>query len=261
MEKELLISKDGPIITLTINRPAKMNALTPECLLEMVDILDQQAQARLSQPVVIRGAGDKAFCSGYDLGALPAGNSPEKEEEPSPQEKALDAIQRYPYPVLAMLNGFAYGAGCELAVACDLRIASEHIKMGMPPAKLGLVYPYSGYRRFLTVLGLPRTLEIFLTGKYYDSQSCLQIGLVHYLKPQQELESFTYELAGDLAKNSPLSLRGSKYALYKIAENRVVPPDDEQRIRSLHRQSLQSEDLREGKRALREKREPKFRGC
>jgi enoyl-CoA hydratase/carnithine racemase len=132
--------------------------------------------------------------------------------------------------------------------------------MGMPPAKLGLVYPYQGYRRFLTVLGFARTLEIFLTGRTYDSQSCLKMGLVNYVVDDADFETYTYDLAGELVDNAPLSLQGTKSALYKIAEYPRLKKDNEDALRALFIQSLQSEDMKEGKRAFLEKRNPHFKG-
>jgi enoyl-CoA hydratase/carnithine racemase len=229
----------------------------------MADTIKGLAEDDSVRVLVIRGAGEKYFSAGYDISALPAAPSPEKEaslkEEP-PLEKALLSIRNFPYPVIAMLNGHALGGGCELAIGCDIRIATRRTKMGMPPAKLGLVYPYQGYRRFLTVLGLARTLEIFLTGRTYDSESCLKMGLVHYVIEDADFESFTFDLAGELANNSPLSLQGTKATLYKIAEYPVLEKDDEDALRSLFIQSLQSEDLKEGKRAFLEKRAPHFKG-
>jgi len=260
---ELLIKADGSIFTLTINRIEKRNALSPDCLLKMAETLNYLGKEEKVCTVVIRGSGDQAFSSGYDITAIPEQVPPELEEtlkKTSPLDLTLGTIQSFPYPVIAMINGYAYGAGCELAIACDMRIAATHTRMGMPPAKLGLVYPYSGYRRFLSVLGFSHALELFLTGRYYDSQRCLEMGLVNYVAPAGQLESFTYELATELTENAPLSLRGTKFILNKLAEYPVLKPEEEETIRSLFTQSLQSEDAEEGKQAFRERRKPRFKG-
>lgn len=262
-QPELLVQREGRICTLVINRPEKRNFLVPEFLLKMADVIEELSKEGSVRVLVIRGAGDKVFSAGYDISALPTTPSPDMEvslKETPPLEKALLSIRDFPYPVIAMLNGHAFGGGCELAIACDIRIAAQRTKMGMPPAKLGLVYPYQGYRRFLTVLGFARTLEIFLTGRSYDSQSCLTMGLVNYVVDDADIEEFTYDLAGDLADNAPLSLRGTKSALYKIAEYPILKRDDEDALRALFIQSLQSEDIKEGKRAFMEKRKPHFKG-
>jgi len=262
-ESEILVKREGAICTLVINRPEKRNLLTSDCLGNMTNLLDSLSKEGSVRAVVLRGSGQKAFSAGYDVSALPTRPSPDREEslkESSPLEQTLQAIRNFPYPVIAMINGDAYGGGCELAIGCDIRVAVKGAKMGMTPAKLGLVYPYPGYRRFLTVLGFNRTLEIFLTGRKYDTESCLRMGLVNYVVEEEHLESFTYELAREIAENAPLSLQGTKYALYKIAEYPHLEKKEEEELRSLFIKSLQSEDMEEGKRAFIEKRKPRFKG-
>jgi len=213
--------------------------------------------------VVIRGAGERAFSAGYDIGILPGKSQSAArttDGNKSPFEIAMEAIGRYPYPVVAMLNGFAFGGGCELAITCDIRIAGSHIRMGMPPAKIGLVYRYGGLRRFLAILGYSRTLELFLTARYYDSRKCLEMGLVNHVVEKDELEAFTYELAQEMTENAPLSLRDTKFILNKIVEYPEVKPQDVEMFRSLSLRAIQSEDLEEGKRAFKEKRKPQFKG-
>jgi len=263
MEPELLIQKDGFICTLVINRPKKRNFLTPDCLLKISEVMDELSREGTIRVVVIRGSGDHAFSAGYDISALPIKPSVDVEDslkEVPPLEKALQSVRNFPFPVIAMINGYAYGGGCELAMGCDIRVAARRTKMGMPPARLGLVYPYPGYRRFLTVLGFSRTLEVFLTGRQYDSENCLIMGLVNHVVEDSALEAFTYDLAKEITENSPISLRGTKFALYKIADYPVLNKAEEEVIRSLFTRSLQSEDMEEGKRAFIEKRKPRFKG-
>ena len=262
-QSELLVQREVRICTLVINRLEKRNFLIPDFLLKMSDVIEDLTKEGSVRVLVIRGAGDEIFSSGYDISALPTNPSTDMEvsmKETPPLEKALLSIRNFPYPVIAMLNGHAFGGGCELAIGCDIRVAAQRTKMGMPPAKLGLVYPYQGYRRFLTVLGFARTLEIFLTGRSYDSQSCLTMGLVNYVVDDADIEAFTYDLARELADNAPLSLRGTKSALYKIAEYPILKRDDEDALIELFIQSLKSEDIEEGKSAFMEKRTPHFKG-
>lgn len=262
-EPELIVKREGAICTLVINRPEKRNLLTSHCLRKMTGLFERLGREGSVRAIVLRGWGKKAFSAGYDVSALPTRPSPDRKDalkESSPLEQTLQAIRNFPYPVIAMINGDAYGGGCELAIGCDIRVASKRAKMGMPPAKLGLIYPYPGYRRFLTVVGFTRTLEIFLTARQYDSESCLMMGLVNYVVEDEQLEAFTYELAQEIAENAPLSLRGTKYALYKIAEYPLLKKKEEEELRSLFIKSLQSEDIEEGKRAFKEKRRPRFKG-
>ncbi|MEJ2724876.1 MAG: enoyl-CoA hydratase/isomerase family protein [Deltaproteobacteria bacterium] len=260
--EELLLHRSGPVCTLVINRPEKRNRLTPASLFRMAAMVQALAQEDKVRVLVIRGAGNEAFCAGYDISALPVKPNSEDEDglkEAPPREEAFRAVQAFPYPVIAMLNGYAYGAGCELAVTCDIRIAADHAKMGMPPAKLGLVYPYMGYRRFMRVLGLSRTLEIFLTARHYDAQTCLRMGLVNHVVRARELESYTYAMAAEIVDNAPLSLWGTKSALYKIAEHPILEKEEEE-IQSLFIQSLKSKDAEEARQAFQEKRKPRFKG-
>jgi enoyl-CoA hydratase/carnithine racemase len=259
----LFLRREDPICTLTINRPEKHNLLTLSILEDMARSLEELAEEDAVRVVVIRGAGDTAFSAGYDITALPIQPTSEEQEDlrrDPPLERALRAIRAFPYPVIAMINGLAYGGGCELAVACDIRVASERTRMGMPPAKLGLVYPHQGLRRFIEVLGLSRTLEIFLTARRYDSASCLRMGLVNEVVGDVDLEDYTRQLATEIAGNAPLSLRGMKSAVYSIGRGRDLDPSEEEALRSMFIRSLQSDDSAEARQAFLEKRKPRFKG-
>ncbi len=261
--KDLLVEREGPVSTLTINRPEKHNLLTLGLLEDLARCLEEIAGEDDVRVVVIRGAGDRAFSAGYDISALPVqpkGEEQERLRRGPPLERAFRAIREFPYPVIAMINGIAYGGGCELAVACDLRVASNKARMGMPPARLGLVYPHQGLQRFVQALGLSPALEIFLTARQYDSASCLRLGLVNEVVDDSSLAGHTRELALEIAGNAPLSLKGMKAALYRIACRPVLDQEDEEALRSLFIKSLQSEDMEEARRAFLEKRRPRFKG-
>jgi enoyl-CoA hydratase/carnithine racemase len=260
---ELKIEERGAICTLVINRPDKHNALTDGCLGLMVRAMKDLAGEGTVRAVVIRGAGEKAFSAGYDIASLPVSPSAESEKtlrKDPPLEAAMKSIRAFPYPVIAMIHGLAVGGGCELAVACDLRIGGQSAIMGMPPAKLGLVYPYDGLRRFVRVLGFSRTLELFLTARRYDSASCLRLGLLNEVVEDGDLETHTMRLAEETAGNAPLSLKGMKAALYRMTDFPLLPEEDEEAIRTLFAQSLQSEDIAEARKAFLEKRSPRFKG-
>ena len=132
-----------------------------------------------------------------------------------------EAIQKFPFPVIAMLYGYTLGAGCVLAMACDMRIASKNVRMGIPTSRMGLISSQRGFKRFLNVLGYSTALEIFLTGRSYDSQDCLAMGLVNHLVDQDELESYTYKLADEITRCAPLSLRALKHTGSRIADHPV----------------------------------------
>jgi len=171
-ENLLLFERQERICTIVFNRPERRNALSPLLLYQVSEKLKQLKEEDEVRCVVLRGAGDKAFSSWYDITAIPTNISPEVMETlktKNPLQLALDAVQDFPYPVIAMINGMAFGAGCELAVTCDIRIAVDSARLGMPPAKLGVVYMPAGIMRFVNVAGLANAKEIFFTGRYYPA--------------------------------------------------------------------------------------------
>jgi enoyl-CoA hydratase/carnithine racemase len=259
----LLMEQKGYVRTLILNRPEKRNSLSLDLLIRLHEVLEELAQTDDARAVVIRGSGDRAFSSGYDIDSIPTKVRPEIQEkmkEKDPLQLAMNSVLDYPYPVIAMLNGYAFGAGCELAVCCDLRIAADDIRMGMPPAKLGVVYPLPGLIRFVQVLGLPGTRELFFSGRYYDAGRVKEMGLVDYLLPREELERFTYHLAEEIAANAPLALKGTKRILGLISRSFQMPAEAFKEGERIVDEAFNSEDLKEGQAAFLEKRKPVFRG-
>lgn len=259
----LIIEKRERVATLVLNRPEKRNSLSPDLLIRLHQTLEELKREDAVRAVVIRGEGDRAFSSGYDIAAIPTDISPELQERlktQNPLELAVHSVIDFPYPVIALLNGYAFGAGCELAVCCDLRIGADDIRMGMPPAKLGLVYPLPGLIRFVQIIGLANTRELFLTGRYYPAQRAKEMGLVHYLLPRAELESFAYEMAEEIAGNAPLSVRGSKRVLNLLAQGIALPDQALREANEIVARAFTSEDLKEGQMAFLQKRKPEFKG-
>lgn len=262
-DKILLVERKGNLCTLVLNRPEKRNALSPELLIRLSQTLEELSQDHTVCTLVIRGAGDRAFSSGYDIRALPTDAKPETGrglKDQIPFESTMKRIVDYPYPVIAMLNGYAFGGACDLAVSCDIRIAADDIRMGMVAAKMGLVYSPDGLRRFIQTIGLSGTKEIFFSGRTYDASRLKGLGLVDYIVPRRELESFTYELAEEIAANAPLSLRGIKRILNMICRSDKMDKKDLQEADQLIEQALRSEDLKEGQAAFMQKRKPLFKG-
>ena len=172
-----------------------------------------------------------------------------------------DALEAFPLPTLAALPGHTIGGGLELALACDLRVAAEGIQLGMPPAKLGLVYSHTGVRRFIDAVGAARTRELFLLGRYIDAPTALQWGLVNRVAPAPELEPVSLELALELAGNAPLAQAGNKRVIAALLEAEgKLPEQVTQQLIELRRASFASEDMREGVRAFAEKRPARWRG-
>ena len=160
-----------------------------------------------------------------------------------------------------MLPGHTIGGGLELALSCDLRVAKADIKLGMPPAKLGLVYSHTGLRRFIDAIGAPRTRELFLLGRHIDAATALQWGLVTRVAPKAQLESLALELAGEMAGNAPLSQTGNKRVIEALlAAEGALEPEVEEELIELRRASFASQDMQEGMRAFAERRAPRWTG-
>jgi len=261
MSDALFVLTRGPIRTIVINRPEQRNALPPAAWLHLRDLLADIAADRDARVIVLRGAGSRAFSSGYDITALR-----ELEEQgimlstpDDPFEVALAAVVEHPLPIIAMVGGFAVGGGCTLAAGCDLRIAGATARFGMPPAKLGLVYSATELRPFVDLIGPARTKWMFFTGRIIDAARALQYGLVDEVVPDDELEAYIYALADEIAGNAPLSVQGTKLIVREMRGEAALP-DAAMRIAAEIQHVNRSADLAEGMRAFLEKRTPEFRG-
>jgi enoyl-CoA hydratase/carnithine racemase len=251
------------VVRLTISNPAKRNALDHPILDAISATLGElSAPSSPARCVVVTGA-HGMFSAGYDIGEIPDDEFEERAERlvAHPFTQAIDALGAFPYPTLASLPGHTIGGGLELALSCDLRVAQDAIKLGMPPAKLGLVYSHTGLRRFIDAIGAARTRELFLLGSYIDASTALSWGLVNRVAGEQELEGVALALAGELAANAPLSQTGNKRVIAALlhAESEL-PADVEAELIELRRASFASKDLREGMRAFAERRAPRWRG-
>jgi enoyl-CoA hydratase/carnithine racemase len=260
MAGELLLDRpaDG-VLRLTISNPAKRNALDHAILDAIAVAVRDLGEARA---VLLTGAGGM-FSSGYDIGGIPDEVFAQEAESlvAHPFAEALEALDACPVPTVASLPGHTIGGGLELALACDLRIAADGILLGMPPAKLGLVYSHTGLRRFLDAIGAPRTRELFLTGRNVEARTALQWGLVNDVVGASELDSAALDLAEDLAANAPLSVRGNKRVIRELlAAEGQLEPDVERELIELREASFHSEDMREGVRAFGQKRPARWKG-
>ncbi len=260
MHEELIVQKDGEICTLTINNPSKRNALKPACLSALTQTFKELATDRQIRVVILRGSGEKAFSSGADIIAMPKRSHDLSQSRYSDPGEVSRAIVQYPFPVIAMLHGYTLGAGLALALACDIRIASTTVKMGIPTSRMGLVSHHQGFKRFMTVLGFNTALEIFLTARTYDSTDCLNMGMVNHLIEPDKVESYTYQMAGEVARCAPLSLRGAKFILNRLARDPEPSDEDIQKFNALSLEALNSHDHEEAKAAFKERRPPVFVG-
>lgn len=250
------------VVRLTIANPAKRNALDHPILDAISATLRSLSQASDARCLVITGAGGM-FSAGYDIGEIPDEEFEERAEQlvAHPFTEAIESLEAFPIPTLAVLPGHTIGGGLELALACDLRLAKQDIKLGMPPAKLGLVYSHTGLRRFIDAIGAARTRELFLLGAHIDAQTALSWGLVNRVAAEQQLETAGLRLARELAENAPLSQRGNKRVIAALLEQRGrLDPDTAAELIELRRASFASQDMREGIRAFAEKRQPRWQG-
>jgi enoyl-CoA hydratase/carnithine racemase len=260
---KLLLDEPSPrVVRLTISNPAKRNALDHPILDAISETLSRLATDDGARCVIVTGA-HGMFSAGYDIGEIPEEEFEERAERlvAHPFTEAIEALEAFPYPTLAMLPGHTIGGGLELALACDLRVALDGIKLGMPPAKLGLVYSHTGLRRFIAAIGAARTRELFLLGRYIDAATALQWGLVTRVAAADRLEDQALELAAELAGNAPLSQRGNKRVIAALlAAEGQLTPDVEEELIELRRASFASQDMREGMRAFAERRPARWQG-
>ncbi len=251
------------VVRLRIFNPRKRNALDRPILDAISAVLeDEAAPGSQTRCVVLTGA-DGMFSAGYEIGKIGDERFQEEAERlvAYPFTEAIEALEAFPYPTLASLCGHTIGGGLELALACDLRIAAEDVKLGMPPAKLGLVYSHTGLRRFLDTIGAARTRELFLLGTYIDAPKALGWTLVNHICAAEDLQSATLAMASELAGNAPLAQKGNKRVIAALLDAAGrLPADIEAELIQLRLASFDSEDLREGMSAFAEKRAPRWSG-
>jgi enoyl-CoA hydratase/carnithine racemase len=246
------------VLRLTISNPGKRNALD-HAILDGIAHAVRDADARC---IVLTG-GHGMFSSGYDIGDIPEDVFAEKAEElvAHPFTSAIDALDATDLPTIAALPGHTIGGGLELALACDLRIAADGIKLGMPPAKLGLVYSHTGLRRFMDIVGVARTRELFLLGRNIEARRALEWGLVNEVVIGTDLEETALDWATELAANAPLSLQGNKRVIRELLRAEAeLDPDVERELIALREACFASEDMKEGVRAFGEKRPARWQG-
>jgi enoyl-CoA hydratase/carnithine racemase len=262
MAGQLLIDAplDG-VRRLTLSNPDKRNALD-HAILDAIATAVRAADGDGTRAIVLTGA-HGMFSSGYDIGGIPEDVFAAEAEKlvAHPFTSAIDALDATDVPTIAALPGHTIGGGLELALACDLRVARDGIKLGMPPAKLGLVYSHTGLRRFLHAIGEPRTRELFLLGRNISARDAKTWGLLHEVAGAEDLEGVALDWAAELVSNAPLSVRGNKRVLRALlAAEASLDPAVEEELIALRKACFASEDLAEGVRAFAEKRPARWQG-
>lgn len=260
-ERLLLDFPAEAVARLTISSPSKRNALDHEILDGFSSTLPKLDRGIEVRCLIITGA-DPVFSGGYDIGSIADENFEQDAEAlvAHPFTAALNAVREFPWPTVAALNGHCLGGGLELAITCDLRICAAGAKLGMPPAKLGLVYGHTGLIRFIETIGAPRTRELFFTGSNLDAVRAESINLVNQVVPDGDLAAEAVELAAGIAANAPLSMKGNKKAIDTVLANPVLTPDQEAELVALRESCFASEDFLEGITAFGEKRKPRWTG-
>jgi enoyl-CoA hydratase len=249
--------RDG-VAVVTVNRPDKLNALSDRTMEELGRAFAALAEDAAVRGVILTGAGEKAFVAGADIAELATQSPVEGRERSIRGQRVLDSIENLGKPVVAAVNGFALGGGCELALACHVRVASEGARMGTPEVKLGIMCGYGGTQRLPRLVGKGRALEMLLTGEMVDAQEALRIGLVNRVVPKEKLLAEAEALLRKMLANGPLSLR---YVLEAVNDGLEMPLDEAQRAEAtLFGLICSTGDMKEGTKAFLEKRPAKFQG-
>ena len=254
----ILVEKRGAAVAvITINRPDKLNALSKKVHAEGVAALDALRADEGVRVVVITGAGEKSFIAGADIAEF-AGQTPASQKTLFAERTLFNSIDAFPKPVIAMVNGFCLGGGCELALACDIRVASENARFGQPEINLGIMPGGGGTQRLTRLIGEGRAMEMILTGEMIDAEKALQFGLVNHVFAKAELEAKTMALAEKIAEKAPLALQFSKEAV-KLASRSNLDEGLRREV-DLFALCFSTADKEEGVAAFLEKRKPDFKG-
>jgi len=253
----LLLDKEGRVATITINRPDKRNALSIKIREEGAALLEELRTDNSVGVVVITGAGDKAFIAGADIAEF-ADRTAITQREVMMGRSLFNAIDSFPKPVIAMINGFCLGGGCELALACDIRIASENALFGQPEINLGIIPGGGGTQRLTRLVGEGKAMELILTGDFIDATTAFNIGLVNHVVPADHLRTKTMEIATRIADKGPIALQLAKEAV-KLASKSNIDEGLRREV-DLFALCFSTEDKNEGVSAFLEKRKPAFKG-
>ena len=257
MNELLVVEQKGYICTLTMNRPEKLNSINPEILELLSGTINQLVREGRVRVVILRGADEKAFSSGFDIGRI---DKRIASGENIPFQKARESIHKATFPIIAMIYGYCFGAGLHLSALCDFRFASEGSQMSIPVANLGYVEPAERLFPFFNLIGIAHTKELFLTGRTISACRALSWGLVDYVLPKRELASFTYSFAEDITRKAPLSIGFTKQIINISLNYQCINEEDAVKVRKLILQAANSSDQKEGRKAFFEKRKPRFKG-
>jgi enoyl-CoA hydratase len=259
MEFKLIIyEKSEGIATITLNRPEALNAFSKEVVPEIMQALEDVKNDESVRVVVLTGAGEKAFSAGADIKAMVGMNALKARELSLMGEKLCVALESLEKPVIAAINGYAFGGGMEVSMACDIRIASENALMGQTEINIGLIPGWGGTQRLTRLVGVGKTKELVFTGKRVDAKTAEQLGIVNMVVPAEKFKETVRQFALDLASKAPVALKVAKALINKGADIGL------ESALALEREGFgvvaSTEDLQEGVKAFTEKRKPTFKG-
>jgi enoyl-CoA hydratase len=258
---KLMMQKDGPIGWIIFNQPEKRNAVSLEMWQLMPEYVQDLATDDAIRVIILRGAGDQAFVAGADISQFKdrRRNMADQEEYARISSRGQESLGTLTKPLLAMIHGFCIGGGVGIAIGCDMRIASDDARFGVPAARLGLGYHYRGMEKLMKLVGPAYTKEIFFTARTdFSAQDALRMGLVNQVVPKAQLEEFTRNYALTMARNAPLTLRSAKANV-----DQLLRPENERDVATLDKllaDCFNSQDYQEGVKAFSEKRRPQFQG-
>jgi enoyl-CoA hydratase len=256
--KNLLIEKEGFIAVVTINRPKVLNALNDETIAELKSCFEDLEKEDGIRAVILTGAGEKSFVAGADIGELKEQDREGGVKRSLRGQGVLLKIENLPKPVIAAVNGYALGGGCELAMACDIRIASEKAKMGQPEVNLGIIPGYGGTQRLTRLVGMGKAKELIFTGSIISAQEAHRIGLVDQIAPPDQLMETAMKMANAVAGKGPIAIANAKKAINVSLDMDMIKGGE---IEAKEFGALcDTEDMQEGMSAFFEKREPDFKG-
>ena len=253
----ILVERRERVAIITINRPEKRNALNIQTRAEGAAVLDELRTDDSVRVVVFTGAGDKAFIAGADIAEF-ADRTALTQREVMLERGLFNAIDTFPKPVIAMVNGYCLGGGCELALACDIRVASDKASFGQPEINLGIIPGGGGTQRLTRLVGEGKAMEMILSGEIINAQEAFRLGLVNHVVPADQLETKTMEIANRIAEKSPIALRLAKEAV-KLASRSNLDEGLRREV-DLFALCFSSEDKEEGVKAFLEKRKAEFKG-
>ena len=255
----IITNHSDNIGTIILNHPETRNSLSNQLLNDLIEALEF-FEKRKARAVIIRAAaGVRVWSSGFDITELPVpGRDPLSYNDPL--EQALRAIQLFPAPVIAMIEGSVWGGACDLSFICDIAVGCPTAAFAITPAKIGVPYNSTGILHFINVVGPRMTREMFFTARPIAADRAMQLGILNHLVPTDELEAFTYAMAVQIAENSPLAIAVIKEQLRLLGNSHPLSPETFERIQGLRRKAYDSADYLEGKQAFLEKRKPVFKG-